>query len=117
MSKYYNEEYNIARLAISSVSLLVFVLVSLIMYDENNKLSKQPPVFKEMVKINVTFSYLDNDDALFTSGNGYYKIKNLKCKDYDNKRFIKSSKQESHDILIDATSKEIDYNSVCAIIK
>ena len=40
MSKYYNEEYNIARLAISSVSLLVFVLVSLIMYDKNNKLSK-----------------------------------------------------------------------------
>ena len=116
-SKYYNEYINIMRVIIASLSVLLFSLSGLLIQAENEKKAKQPPVFKEMIKINVSFSYLDNNDALFTSGNSYYKIKDLKCNDYNSKRFITSGKQETHSILIDSTSKVIDYNSVCAIIK
>lgn len=116
-SKYYNENINFMRVIIAGLSVLIFSLSFLLIQEEKDKKAKQPPVFKEMIKIDVSFSYLDNDVALFTRGDNYYKIKDLKCNDYNSRRFITSGKQETHSILIDSASKEIDYNSVCAIIK
>jgi hypothetical protein len=78
---------------------------------------KKPPVFSEMIKIDVSFSYLDNDVALFVKDNSYYKIKDLKCKEYNKNRFIIGSKQKTHTILIDLATKAIDYSSICDIIK
>ena len=117
-SKYYNGSVDISRVIIAvGLSALIFSLSFLLIQEENDRKAKEPPVFKEMIKIDVSFSYLDNNDAFFTRGNNYYKIKDLKCNDYNSKRFITSGKQETHSILIDSTSKVIDYNSVCAIIK
>ena len=69
-SKYYNEYINIMRVIIASLSVLIFSLAGLLIQAENEKKAKQPPVFKEMIKINVSFSYLDNNDALFTIKGG-----------------------------------------------
>lgn len=109
--------FTIIRFIIVITSVLMAIIVFGIKLDHKQKEENKPPVLSEMIPIEVGFTWLDNNTAIFVKNNNTYKIKKLNCDDYNNKHFINSDTPKPYKILIDSTNKQFDYNSICAIIK